>query len=62
VSLEVSHRVLTVGVPERQVRKNYQVFVAAYLPQATTPIGRGENTGRMLQESNIVRQFRSTGT
>jgi hypothetical protein len=62
VSIEVSDGVLIVGVPERQDRKNYQVFVAAYLPQATTPVGRGENTGRTLQEFNIVRQFRSIGT
>jgi hypothetical protein len=62
VSLEVSHGVLTVGVPERQDRKAYQVYVAAYLPQASTPVGRGENTGRTLQEFNIVRQFRSIGT
>src|SRR5258708_8009290 len=62
VSLEVSHGVLTVGVPERQDRKAYQVYVAAYLPQASTPVGRGENSGRTLQEFNIVRQFRSIGT
>ena len=62
VSIQVSDGMLIVGVPERQDRKNYQVFVAAYLPQATTPVGRGENTGRTLQEFNIVRQFRSIGT
>ena len=62
VSLEVSHGVLTVSVPEREDRRAYQVFVAAYLPQATTPVGRGENSGRTLQEFNIVRQFRSIGT
>jgi hypothetical protein len=50
VSIEVSDGMLIVGVPERQDRKNYQVFVAAYLPQATTPVGRGENTGRTLQD------------
>jgi hypothetical protein len=54
VSLEVSHGVLTIGVPERQDRKVYQVYVAAYLPQASTPVGRGENSGRTLQEFNIV--------
>jgi len=62
VSLEVSDGVLTVRVPEGQDRKPYQVFVAAYLPQASTPVGRGENSGRTLQEFNIVRQFRSIGT
>lgn len=62
VGLEVSNGVLTVGVPERPDRKTYQVFVAAYLPQAFTPVGRGENSGRTLEEFNIVRQFRSIGT
>jgi hypothetical protein len=61
VSLDVSKGVLTVSVPERPDYKTYQVFVAAYLPQASTPVGRGENSGRTLQEFNIVRQFRSIG-
>ncbi len=62
VTIEVSAGELTVSVPERQGHKNYQVFVAAYLPQASTLVGRGENTGKTLQEFNIVRQFRSIGT
>jgi hypothetical protein len=43
-------------------RQRAYVFVAAYLPQASTPVGRGENTGKSLEEFNIVRQFRSIGT
>ena len=62
LSLEVSDGVLTVTLPERQDRTAYSVFVAAYLPQATTPVARGENSGRTLQEFNIVRQFRSIGS
>jgi hypothetical protein len=62
VGVAVSEGMLIVSVPERPGRKNYQVFVAAYLPQASTPVGRGENTGKTLQEFNIVRQFRSIGT
>jgi hypothetical protein len=61
VSLDVSDGMLTVNLPERQVRTAYNVFVAAYLQQASTPVGRGENSGRTLQEFNIVRQFRSIG-
>jgi hypothetical protein len=61
MNLEVSDGILTVNLPERQVRAAYGVFVAAYLPQASTPVGRGENSGRTLQEFNIVRQFRSIG-
>jgi hypothetical protein len=61
VGLEVSDGMLTINLPERQVRAAYGVFVAAYLPQASTSVGRGENSGRTLQEFNIVRQFRSIG-
>lgn len=62
VSLEVSDGVLAVNLPERQTRTAYTIYVAAYVPQASTPVGRGENSGRTLQEFNIVRQFRSIGT
>jgi hypothetical protein len=62
VSLAISKGVLTVSVPERPDHKSYQVFVAAYLPHASTPVRGGENSGRTLQEFNIVRQFRSIGT
>jgi hypothetical protein len=62
VSLGVSDGVLTVTLAERQDRTVYSVFVAAYLPQAWTPVGRGENSGRTLLEFNIVRQFRSIGS
>jgi hypothetical protein len=30
------------------------VLLVGYLREATTPIGRGENSGRTLKESNIV--------
>jgi hypothetical protein len=52
---------LTVTVPERQDRERYDVSLIAYLPQATTNVGRGENSGRTLQEFNIVRQLRTLG-
>lgn len=38
-----------------------EVSMVAYLRKATTPIGRGENSGRILEEFNIVRDFRSLG-
>jgi hypothetical protein len=62
VGLGVSDGMLTIALPDRAERNTYTVFVAAYLPQASTPVGRGENTGRTLEEFNIVRQFRSVGT
>ena len=38
-----------------------EVSMVAYLRKARTPIGRGENSGRTLEEFNIVRDFRSLG-
>jgi hypothetical protein len=37
------------------------VILVTYLRKAVSAIGRGENAGRTLQESNIVRSFRSLG-
>jgi hypothetical protein len=61
ISVEVARGVLTVSVPERQDRERYDVNLIVYLPQAATHVERGENSGRMLREFNIVRQFRSLG-
>src|ERR1700722_19337274 len=48
-------------VPERPDQGRYDVNLIAYLPEAATNVGRGENSGRTLQEFNIVRQFRTLG-
>ena len=48
-------------LPALQDRAGYEVNLAAYLPQAQTRVGRGENSGRTLTEFNIVRQFRTLG-
>jgi len=61
IELEVADGELRVKVPDRQDRAGYEVNLAAYLPQAQTRVGRGENSGRTLTEFNIVRQFRSLG-
>jgi hypothetical protein len=61
ILVEVARGELTVTVPERQDHERYDVNLIAYLPQAATNIGRGENSGRTLREFNIVRQFRSLG-
>jgi hypothetical protein len=61
ISVEVARGELTVTVPEGQDREGYDVNLIAYLPQAATNVGRGENSGRTLREFNIVRQFRSLG-
>ena len=61
ISVEVARGEITVTVPERQDSERYDVNLIAYLPQAATNVGRGENSGRTLREFNIVRQFRSLG-
>jgi hypothetical protein len=61
ITLEVDRAALTVALPERSDRSGYEVNLAAYLPQAQTRVGRGENSGRTLTEFNIVRQFRTLG-
>src|SRR5262249_30055516 len=38
------------------------VLLVGFLRSATTPIGRGENSGRTLQESNIVRAIQHLGS
>jgi hypothetical protein len=62
VMLQVTDGSLRAHLPERADHSSYAVYAAAYLPHALTPVGRGENSGRTLQEFNIVRQFRSMGT
>ena len=52
---------LVVSLPAGGDGGNYDVNLVAFIPQATTAIGRGENSGRTLTEFNIVRQFRRLG-
>ena len=61
IIVEVARGELTVTVPERPDQERYDVDLIAYLPQAATNVGRGENSGRTLREFDIVRQFRSLG-
>ena len=53
---------LVVSLPAGGDGGNYDVMLIAYLPRATTAIGRGENSGRTLTEVNIVRQCRRLGS
>ena len=61
IQLAVAGGELTVSLPSVSDHRVYDVNVVAYLPQATTQIGHGENAGRKLTEFNIVRQFRRLG-
>src|SRR5271168_4319060 len=62
VALRVADGELQVSIGETIDRGGYDVNLIAYLPQASTAVGRGENSGRTLVEFNIVRQFRRLGT
>ena len=63
VALAVSVRdgevVVDLGAQEKATPCD--VLLIAYLREAVSPIGRGENAGRTLKEFNIVRTFRSLG-
>jgi hypothetical protein len=37
------------------------VLLVAYQRSAVTPVGRGENAGRTVRETNVVREFHSLG-
>jgi hypothetical protein len=58
IGVEVSESEVTVSLPQRVAQIGCDLNVVAYLPEATTAVGRGENSGRTLTEYNIVRQFR----
>ncbi len=61
IELAVAGGVLKVSLPTVSGHRSDDVNVVAYLPQATTQVGHGENAGRKLAEFNIVRQFRRLG-
>jgi len=62
VIADVVNGELRVSLPGRRDQLEFDVDVVAFVPQATTVIARGENSGRTLTEYNVVRQIRSIGT
>src|SRR5271170_5874564 len=58
VAATVAGDELVISLTEAAATASHDVELVAYLPQATTQIGRGENSGRTLTEFNIVRDFR----
>jgi hypothetical protein len=58
IKLTVSNGMLTVALAEDATPEQLDVNLITYLPTASTAIGRGENSGRKLQEFNIVRSIR----
>jgi hypothetical protein len=61
VGLRVHDGRVDVDVPARQHEPAGEVVLVSYLRSAVSPIGRGENAGRTIQESNIVRNILSLG-
>ena len=61
IEVSIANGEMVVSLSERNDHQRYDVEMAAYLARATTPIGRGENSGRTLTEFDIVRQFRRLG-
>jgi len=53
---------LTIALSRSKEATAATVLLVAYLPQAVTAIGRGENSGRTLREYNIVRATYALGT
>jgi len=52
---------VVVDLGARDYAVSSDVLMVAYLRKAATPIGRGENAGRKLEEFNIVRDIRNLG-
>ena len=53
---------LDVSVAAQAGGKRSDVLLVGYLHEATSHIGRGENSGRTLQEFNIVRSIKRLGS
>jgi hypothetical protein len=62
INLHVTNGVLTVELGQHANDVQYDLQAIAYLPEAISFVGRGENAGRALKEFNIVRSLRRLGT
>jgi hypothetical protein len=62
VQLSVARGELVIALPQHSMAESVDVNVIAYLPEATTQVGSGENARRTLREFNIVRAFRRAGS
>jgi hypothetical protein len=59
ISLSGGEVLVEVAAQDRLARSD--VILIAYLAKVLSPIGRGENAGRTLQEFNVVRAVRTLG-
>jgi hypothetical protein len=62
ITLRVHDGQLGIDIAAHQQAPVGEVVLVTYLRSAVSPIGRGENAGRTIQESNIVRSIRSLGS
>lgn len=61
VTLDVADRNLVIALGGAQCLAPSDVLAVAFLRRAVSRIGRGENSGRTLEEFNIVRSIRKIG-
>ena len=61
VTLNVEGRNLVIALGGAQCLAPSDVLAVTYLRKAVSPIGRGENSGRILTEFNIVRSIEKIG-
>jgi hypothetical protein len=57
IRLAIADNALRAELPEIAGGCDCALLLLAVLPSAQTAIGRGENAGRLLHESNVVRQM-----
>jgi hypothetical protein len=61
VGLALQQGELRVDLPAQPGARPADVLLVAYQRSAVTPVGRGENAGRTIRETNVVRELRSLG-
>lgn len=57
VRLSLLDGTLVIELNANDAGRSYDIDAVSFLPEAVTPIGRGENARRTLREFNIVRSF-----
>lgn len=61
IGLEQSNSELVVSVGPEAIAEQTEIFLIPFRRHVVSPIGRGENQGRTLEEFNVVREVRLIG-
>ena len=61
VTLSIAGGEIHVSLESSELGRGTEVLLVSYLRKAVSPIGRGENAGRTLEEFNIVRSLSTLG-